>query len=100
MGAPNIQLGDIPSPYEMRKVVIDYRNLPVCVDHIEDTGFLRKRYVYYHNYGTYVQITIVMVPMMGEPKILSYRYNTGKKRQRTSHAKVKTRDTNLKQYVV
>lgn len=100
MGIPNIQLGDIPSPYETRKVVIDYRNLPICIDHIEDTGFLRKRYVYYHNYGTYVQIIIVMIPMMGKPTSLSYRYDIKKRRKRPLRVNVRPRKTDPNQYVV
>jgi len=85
----------------MRKVVIDHRNLPICIDRIEDTGFLRKRYVYYHNYGAYIQITIVMIPMMGEPKILSYRYDVKKKRQRHPRLHIDPpRNIDPKQYVV
>ena len=77
MVSPTIQLSNIPSPYELRKIVIDYRNLPVCFEHIEDVGVFRKRYVYYHNYGDYVRITIVEIPFIGEPKLKSYCIRSG-----------------------
>jgi hypothetical protein len=79
MGTPTFQIGNIPSPYEAKKIIIDYRNLPICVDHIEDTGTLRKRYVYYHNYGDHVDIFIVTIPFKGKPKVKKYTYTTGER---------------------
>jgi hypothetical protein len=96
MAAPNIQIGNIPSPYELRKFVIDYRQLPICVEHIEETGFLRKRYVYYHNYGDYVSIIIVTTTLRGAAKIKKYVYNIEKRHRRT---KVNYPKSDTRQYV-
>lgn len=95
----NIQLSNIHIPYELRKIVIDYRNLPICTSHIEDTGFLRKRYVYYHNYGTYVQITIITIPMFGEPKIITYHYSVAKKHRQSLPRKAHRPITDSRQYI-
>jgi len=96
MTIPNIQIGNIPSPFELRKYVIDYRQLPVCVEYIEETGFLRKRYVYYHNYGDHVSIIIVTIPFTGEPRVKKYNFNIEKRHLRT---KAKHPKSNFYQYV-
>jgi len=96
MGPPNIQMGDIPSPYELRKIVIDYRNLPICVDHIIETGTIRKKCVYYHNYGWHTDIVIVTIPFRGEPKVKKYTFRTS---ERKRLPKVKHPKGNVHQYV-
>ena len=95
----NIQLGNIPSPIELKKYVVDLRAIPICVDHIIDTGFFRKRIVYYHNYGDRIQITIVMIPMVGEPKIIKYSYSTKTKHPKSSQHKVK-RQSSKSDYII
>ena len=100
MSTPNIQVGNIPTPFSLRKIVIDYRNLPICVDHVEDTGNLRKRYVYYHNYGNRIQISIVTIPLFGEPKVVSYSYSIEKNHRISLPRKLKHQTNNFRQYVV
>jgi hypothetical protein len=94
--APNIQFGNIPSPYEVRKYVIDYRQLPICVEHIIETGFLKKRYIYYHNYGDFISIVIVTTTLTGATKIKKYTYSVEKRRR---HNKVDHPKNNMRQYV-
>ena len=85
---------------KLEKRILDLRVIPICVDHIIDTGFFRKRIVYYHNYGDHIQITILMLPMVGKPKIIKYNYSTKTKHRKSSQRKVKRQSSKSDHYVV
>ena len=57
--------------------MIDYRNIPICISHQKEVGSFRKRFIYYHNYGDRIVITIVAFSLRGEPKVVAYCYPTG-----------------------
>ena len=96
----NIQLSGIRSPFELRKHILDVRDIPICVDHVTDTGIFRKRIVHYHNYGERIQITIVMIPMVGKPKIIKFNYSTQTKHRKSPQRKVKRQSSKSDSYVV
>jgi hypothetical protein len=97
MSTPTVpfQIGSIESPFKLHKIILDTRNLLVCVDRIEDVGIFRKRFVYYHNYGKYIQITFIIIPFLGEPQVTTYRYPTKKSSRKPSRRLRRARNSEL-----
>ena len=92
MSLSAIQLPKSPVSYELSKQIIDPRVVPICVEHIHEFGTITKTIVYYHNYGSFLKITIMKFPPSGEPQIKTYIYPIIEPRSQNS--------SNAHQYVV
>jgi hypothetical protein len=71
-----------PVQYKVHKYILDPKSLQICVDRIDEVGYLRKKFLYYHNFGTYLTIVIVEFRLYGEPKITRYVWHFQKKKRK------------------
>ncbi len=61
MSAPSIDINlpQIPFQYDLKKIVIDHKTLPICQTRTDESGVLNKTYTNYHNYGDHIDLTII-----------------------------------------